>query len=180
MILNLGCGSNKVEGAVNIDLEKSCKPDLILDFRTSIPFPADFADKIYLFHTIEHIEEKFHETILKECHRILKPSGSILISYPEFTTCAQNYIRNFKGQRDFWKATIFGRQLYPSDYHVSLMDSSFFSSVLYKCGFGSILCSPESEEEKFNTLVSAVKSETRLTYEDTINKFIFGIETHGA
>lgn len=180
LILNLGCGTAKILGAINIDVEKSCQPDLILDFKGPLPFPADFVDKIYFFHVIEHIEAKFHESVLREFRRILKPAGEIYISYPEFVSCAQNYISNFRGQREFWKNTIFGRQLYASDFHVSLMDSREFQILLDKVGFGNIVITNESEEEKYNSLAYATKIGPKLTYEDCVNEEIFQKQTLGA
>ena len=35
--LNLGCGSNKLEGYINIDGEASCKPDLVLNLYEKLP-----------------------------------------------------------------------------------------------------------------------------------------------
>jgi len=47
---------------------------------TKIDFPADYFDKIYSCHTIEHIKET--KDFLKEIERILKPGGKALLVYP--------------------------------------------------------------------------------------------------
>lgn len=171
--MNLGCGSEKIANCINIDINPELKPDLVLDFSKAMPFPADFVDEIYLFHVIEHIQEKFHIPMLLEFHRVLKPFGKLYISYPEFTKVAQNYIDNAEGKRDFWKATIYGRQLYPSDFHVSLMDSRTFVECLDFCGFKDITVTPEKRED-FNTIIFAKKTGRKILYEDVLNAFVFG------
>lgn len=146
---------------------------MVFDFRNHLPFKSNIVDKINFFHTIEHIEAKFHEGMLKEFWRVLKPNGQIFISYPEFVACAKNYINNDKGQRKFFSHTIYGRQNFPSDYHVSLMDSREFFTLLGNCGFKNIVITSEKPEE-FNSIAYAVKGGKKFTYEDSINLTIFG------
>lgn len=172
MNLNLGCGSNKISGCTNVDVEESCKPDVVADFTRELPFPSDSAEKVFLFHVIEHVQETRHEALLSEVFRVLKHEGVLYISYPEFVKVAQNYIDNYKGMRDFWKATIYGRQLYPSDYHISLMDSRNFKTVLEGIGFVDIDVRPEPRES-FNTVVSCKKGKKLLSYEELLNEEVF-------
>ena len=61
--LNLGCGANKIPGSVNMDIEPSLEPDVIADFTEPLPFEAAEFDEVYLFHTIEHVQKKFHQGI---------------------------------------------------------------------------------------------------------------------
>ena len=133
MRLNVGCGYNKIVGYVNIDMHPPNKPDIVADIRGVLPFNDNSVDEILMFHTIEHIEEKWHNIVLHEFWRVLKPGALCMFSYPEFKKCAQNYINNYKGQRTFWKNTIYGLQRYPGDYHVSLMDTDSFVDVLQEC-----------------------------------------------
>jgi len=158
--LNLGCGSSKITGAINVDLEEICKPDVIANFIHSIPFGEEKIDKVFLFHTIEHIPEKSHHTIFSEIWRVLKIGGELLVSYPEFVKVAQNFIDNYRGMRGFWKNTIYGRQLYPSDFHVALMYTPEFIEYLKQEGFEILGTFPEPMED-FNTIVKARKVEKK-------------------
>lgn len=157
-------------------MEKSCEPDILWNFDKGLPFPDDFVDEINLFHVIEHIQEKKHLPLLKEFFRVLKNNGSVYISYPEFVVCARNYINNVQGIRDFWKATIFGRQLYPSDYHVTLMDSRGFYNLLDDAGFKNIVITEESKEEPHNSICFALKGGRKFSYEDALRYHIWGIQ----
>lgn len=172
LCLNLGCGSEKINGCVNVDIEASLNPDVVCDFRKALPYETETVDKVYLFHVIEHIEEKHHVDILSEIWRVLRFGSRVYISYPEFKKVARNYIENHLGMRDFWRATIYGRQLYPSDYHVALMDSDLFKVFLEQIGFDNVIVTSEAKEP-WNTVVCATKVEAPLNYIELLNKEIF-------
>ena len=166
MKLNLGCGLNKLEGYINIDIDEKLNPDVVHDFKTSLPYPAASVDKVVMFHTIEHIEKKFHRGILINIRRVLKEDGELIISYPEFGKVAQYWLDNHKGLREFWEATIYGRQASPSDYHVSAMDSKEFKHLVITSGFQVTKCVPEPDQD-FNTVLKA-KPDLILTYSQAV------------
>ncbi len=166
--LNLGSGSNKIPGFINVDNEPTCKPDLLHDFiNKKLPYKTDSVDEIVLFHCIEHICKPLHKRILTEMWRVLKPGSPVIISYPEFIRCFKNWKYNYRGKREFWEHTIFGRQLYPSDYHVCIMHTPEFIELLQDNGFTSITHNPEPKE-LHNTVVKAVKGPKPPNYEDLI------------
>lgn len=172
--LNMGCGSNKIEGFLNIDAFAGNKPDLILDItKEQLPFVPNLVDEIVFFHCIEHIEEKLHDAVLEEFFRVLKPGGILLVSYPEFLRCASAYAENRKGQREFWKATIFGLQRYPGDFHVALMDTPFFINRLRRIGFGDLKYEMEPEPNEINTVVRAIKGTPFINREDLLREEIY-------
>lgn len=154
--LNLGCGSNKIEGCINVDIEPSNNPDVVFDFTQAFPYDSDSVDAIYMFHVIEHVKKQFHETIFCEVGRVLKPNAPFFLSFPEFLRCADSYRTNRYGKRDFWEATIYGRQLYPSDTHIALMDTTRVVPLLKRLGFHSIEVAQEPDED-WNTIIKARK-----------------------
>lgn len=155
--LNLGSGSAKIPGYINIDSEKECKPDLVLDFTAhSLPYKVESVDEILLFHCLEHIQKDKHYKLLKECARVLKLGGRIYISYPNFWECAQRWHQNTAGLKKFWEATIYGRQLYQADYHVCIVDPDELALLLFDCGFTNVRSLPEPDE-MFNSVTAATK-----------------------
>jgi len=168
--INFGCGSSKIPGFLNCDADENLHPDTVVDLlKFPYPFEDATAGLIVLSHTIEHIQARFHEAILLEFNRILVKDGRLVITYPEFIKCAQNYITNHQGKRDFWEATIYGRQLTPWDHHVTAMETTAFKSLLTTCGFYEIIDHPEIDQP-FNTVVTA-KNGTRLpSYEEAMYK----------
>ena len=171
--LNLGCGSTKIPGYVNIDVEKKCKPDKVCNFlKEVLPFENESCDEILLFHTIEHIRRVSHGFVLANIHRVLKKNGTFYVSFPEFRKCYENWVTNKNGQKGFWEATMFGRQLYPSDYHVVPMDSAEFGSTLLQIGFKDLIIRPEPEPNEFNTVISCKKGKPYLSYEQLVSSEI--------
>lgn len=171
---NFGCGSAKLTGFINIDINEKLKPDLVLDF-LKFPYPIEdsSASHIYFLHTIEHIPKIEHPFILLEFHRILSDEGKLLIAYPEFEKVAKNYISNHKGGRLFWEATIYGRQTSDFDYHVCAMYTPEFIQLLNEMGFEIIFQRPEKTQE-FNTVILAKKGILGVSRELGVRKEIWG------
>src|SRR5439155_16402597 len=135
--INYGAGELNLPGFINIDIEvsKEVKPDLIADLRKCpLPFKDDSVECIYMIHAIEHIEIKYWPRFFVEFYRVLLQDGHLVFAYPEFEICAQKFIENHKGMRDFWRAALYGRQLYPGDYHVVPMISSDLAESLKSYG----------------------------------------------
>lgn len=171
-ILNIGCGQNKIPHAWNIDADGKCLPDDVINIVKGLPYPNESFATVLCFHFIEHIPKKFHVKVLSEIHRVLEPAGAVFMSYPEFTKCAQNYISNFQGKRDFWEATIYGRQLNEFDAHCALMDTPLFEEQLKRIGF-KVISGGSEPDEPYNTVLSLEKTAPQRTYEDILKEEIF-------
>lgn len=158
--LNVGCGARKLEGFINIDCDPEMKPDLVHKLPTRLPYESGSCELIVMYHTIEHIPKKEHPYILMEFWRLLSVDGLLIITFPEFLKCVERWKNNYRGKRQFWEATIFGRQSSPSDYHVCILDSEEFSRTMINCGFEILKCVPEAlenEPEFHNTIIKAKK-----------------------
>lgn len=176
LVLNVGCGKTILKDTnnikyLNIDALIQKADNYLQWDLIEVPYPlsSNMADEIYFFHCIEHIPENLHPRVLNELRRIIKPTGKIAISYPEFKKCALNYITNKQGQREFWKATIYGRGLTDYDRHISLMDTEYFIKLLNNFGLEVIRYGPEKKED-YNTVVICKKVEPRLSYEQLMGE----------
>lgn len=88
-ILDLGCGTLKVDGAIGVDNVQLPGVDIVhdlLDF--PYPFETGSFDKIYLRHVIEHFELSDNEKIFKECSRILNIDGILEVKVPHVFSSA--------------------------------------------------------------------------------------------
>ena len=180
--LNLGCGSNKIKGYINIDVDKALRPDLALDFAVSqLPYKDKTMTEIVMFHTIEHIQKRRHAFIFSECARVLKTGGKFYLSYPNFWKCAQLWHDNKQGAREFWEKTIFGRQDFPSDFHVCAMAEDELTESLLAVGFDKIRHAAEDHPNEYNSITSCVKvGKGRVSYEKVLERDIKGMRvTHG-
>ncbi len=83
-ILDIGCGNNKIKGAVGLDISKDTRADIIWDLN-NYPYPVEAGeiDKIYAKHIIEHVDDPIK--FLNEVYRITKPGGSCFIETPHFS-----------------------------------------------------------------------------------------------
>ncbi len=72
-------------------------PGIILwDLRKGIPFSNCTFDVVYHSHFLEHLDKNAACSFLKECYRVLKPSGVIRVVVPDLEIRCRNYIDTFK------------------------------------------------------------------------------------
>lgn len=84
MKLNLGCGTDIREGYVNVDFRKTHESVLEVDLsKFPWPFEDSSADEILMLDFLEHFPYAKTETILLECHRIIKDDGIVVIQVPD-------------------------------------------------------------------------------------------------
>lgn len=81
MILNLGCGDDHHEDAVNVDNIESVNPDQLVDL-DSVPWPwdDDSVDTIRAYHVFEHLDDV--DAALRESERILRRNGTLVVKWP--------------------------------------------------------------------------------------------------
>lgn len=81
--INLGCGSEHVAGAVNLDVSPDVGADVVWDLDTGPwPFEDETAHVIMAQDVFEHVDEPV--LFMTECHRILIPGGALLIKVPHW------------------------------------------------------------------------------------------------
>ena len=92
--LQIGCGPNQIPGWLNTDVNIVCckRGAMYLDAGERFPFPDDSIDYIYSEHLFEHLDYAQAVNMLEECHRVLKPSGSIRIATPDFRFLVNLYL----------------------------------------------------------------------------------------
>eukprot|EP00936_MAST-01D_sp_MAST-1D-sp1_P000373 g373.t1 len=84
--LNLGCGSRKLPGFINIDADASVSPDMVLDLDRvpKWPFNSSSVARVELRHVLEHLgptpEALGH--IMRELHRVCLPDARVHITLP--------------------------------------------------------------------------------------------------
>ena len=77
-ILDVGCGTAKINGAIGIDRVNLPGVDVVHDLNHfPWPFEDDNFDAIYMNDIIEHIPDTIR--LMEECYRLLKPQGKLYI-----------------------------------------------------------------------------------------------------
>lgn len=83
--LHLGCGKNKREGAVGVDVRPFPGVDVVHDLdKTPYPFESSEFDRVVAEHILEHLDDLI--AIVEEIHRLLKPGGRLEIICPHFSS----------------------------------------------------------------------------------------------
>lgn len=124
MKLNLGCGSQVVDGWVNVDyalgarlsklpvyrsvnrkvgLTKLDWDDRIVihDLTKHFPWPDSSVDAIYTSHTLEHFSREDGRRFLEECYRVLRRGGILRVVVPDLQLVVAKYIRGEVRADDF-------------------------------------------------------------------------------
>lgn len=77
--LNLGCGEDYREDAWNVDVAPAVDPDEVIDLQaTPWPWPDAAFETVIARHVLEHLDP----VPFDELARILKPGGTLRLTYP--------------------------------------------------------------------------------------------------
>jgi len=81
--LDVGCGHEKKEGFVGLDLRKAQGVDIVHNAEVfPYPLPDESCSTIRMSHLIEHIKPWLTIDLFNEAWRLLKPGGQLWISTP--------------------------------------------------------------------------------------------------
>lgn len=84
MKINLGGGYKKIPDFINIDADKNCNPNILLnldDENLKIPLENNSVEKVVAHHILEHIGSGYFK-LLQELYRICKHGALIDIRVP--------------------------------------------------------------------------------------------------
>jgi SAM-dependent methyltransferase len=90
--LNLGCGYRFHPDWENLDLVATDPGVRAFDLRKGVPYPDATFDVVYNSHLLEHFAKQAALAILRECLRVLRPSGVIRIAVPDLECIARLYL----------------------------------------------------------------------------------------
>jgi len=156
--LHLGCGNHRLEGWINVDIDRCCKLDLIADFRQNLPFKSQSIDFIHSEDFIDQLELDKAYQFFKECQRILKEGGVMRVLTPDLHQFAKRYVGGDKELLKLWDEQI-GLPLKTRSLcevfnlgmrlggHTFLYDGETLAYVLEECGFETRRVSFQSSEE---------------------------------
>lgn len=73
-LINLGCGTNRLDGWENYDSE--------IDIAKRLPWDDDSVHVVFAEHVVEHVTYNDALRFFMECHRVLIPGGVVRIAVP--------------------------------------------------------------------------------------------------
>lgn len=150
--LNLGCGSNNIDGYINADFFyrfKFWKKDIKnlewqLDLRYPLNCDNEVFDGIFTEHTLEHLYSDDARKLLLELYRILKKDSVIRITVPDIEKYVKYYNKNyneydaesFKNRYKTGCSAI--RNITQNYFHFSSWDFEELKRYLEEAGFRDI------------------------------------------
>jgi predicted SAM-dependent methyltransferase len=140
--LHIGCGTNHLEGWVNLDGARSEGVDVVWDLRNGLPFADNGATAIFGEHLIEHLPPEAAAELARECLRVLEPGGVLRLSAPD----AERFLRSYAGDRQFLRHPDFPQTVETPLERINIMmrqqgqhlwayDTESLSLLLQKAGF---------------------------------------------
>jgi SAM-dependent methyltransferase len=95
-LLNLGCGNRFHSFWTNVDFVSNNKNVIAHNLLSGIPFADNSFDIVYHSHVLEHFSKADGELFIKECYRVLHPSGIIRVVVPDLEQIAIEYCKNLE------------------------------------------------------------------------------------
>lgn len=134
--LNFGCGWDKREGYLNVDVWPETKPDLLIQDNDYSMIPIGHFNEILANDVLEHIPRPDTPSILLEWARYLKKGGKIHIQTSSILGVAKELEKN-KSFADHhgWTICLFGSQAHFGDYHHVGFTKTTLQVHLWAAGF---------------------------------------------
>lgn len=134
--LNLGCGFDKREGYLNVDLQDFHDPDLVADIRRLDMLDTGRYEEIIAQDILEHLERDDVPPTLAEWGRLLAPGGRLILRVPDLIGLAKVMARKPTVQEhEILIRNLYGTQAYTGDYHQSGFTELTLRAQLHDAGF---------------------------------------------
>jgi len=135
---NLGCGYDRREGYLNVDLyPHEGTADFIADISDLRIFPSGHFEELVAYDVIEHFERDRVVGILKGWARLLRQDGVLKLRAPNLLKLAAALAapenRNAKVAAHLMHL-IYGTQAYSGDYHLAGFTPELLTSQLAEAG----------------------------------------------
>jgi len=84
VIVDIGCGAKKLNGAFGLDRRKEPGVNVICDFEHAVPLKTNSVDVVYMSHIMEHIRDLI--PFLEEVYRVCHPGAEVRVIVPYYTS----------------------------------------------------------------------------------------------
>ncbi|MHC4397675.1 MAG: class I SAM-dependent methyltransferase [Planctomycetota bacterium] len=137
ILLNIGCGSKRYPGFINVDAVDAPHVDYVTDNLKKMPFDSNYADLVYMCHVLEHIKREDLPVVMAEMHRILKSGGIFRVSVPGFDELVAFY-NNSERDISSIELQLMGGQNHEYNFHYSVFNDERLTDLMGKAGFNTV------------------------------------------
>jgi SAM-dependent methyltransferase len=104
--INFGSGPYPLAGWINVDLDPAGRPEVVADLGRNLPFATGVADFIHSEDFIAQLDPLPLTGFLRECRRILKPTGAMRLLTPDLARFARMYLEEPERLVRIWNTFI--------------------------------------------------------------------------
>ncbi len=116
--LNIGCGWDKRDGYLNIDVDPNCKPDLLIVDNDFSKIPKNHFEEIVANDVLEHISHSQTLGALLDWSEYLGANGKLKLQTSSILGVAREMGKSKKYENQVgWTICLFGNQAHPGDFH---------------------------------------------------------------
>jgi predicted SAM-dependent methyltransferase len=137
-ILNLGGGSNCIEGCLTVDIDP--RADAYVDITKKLPFDDSSIDLIFCEEVIEHVDLQLGRNLLRECWRVLKPAGILRITTPNLDWFASSVLNSTAACKKI-------NEIFYNPGHCYLYTQQALQFYCYEVGFINLINSTYRDPE---------------------------------
>lgn len=166
--INLGCGLDKRDGFLNVDMHAFHEPDLICDVTNLQALPSSYFEYVIANDILEHIPRLKIRNTLKEWNRILIKGKKLELRVPS----AIGLLSLLQLEKNRTSAThekllqcLFGTQSYHGDFHYIAFTEIILEDMLSDAGFAI-----DSIEVKNDWLFTVL---ARKTFDRSVDEIFF-------
>ncbi len=116
MKLHVGCGTNKLQGWINIDGVDACKPDLVYDLSKPLPYEDLSAQELRADGVLEHFDKYMRYAIMSDWARVLKIGGLLHLELPDFDKLLWRFRKFY--DFDSFVDTFFGENMLHGEIYI--------------------------------------------------------------
>ena len=143
--LHVGCGTEYLDGWINID-KFSDNPKVLKADAKDLPYVEYFADELKSSHVIEHFSFNEGWGVLTEWWRVLKFGGKLSIETPDLLAVCEDFVKGTEQRRVELYSALFAYPDLPGQAHKFLYTEQQLRWTLEKIGFKDIVrVAPDSK-----------------------------------
>lgn len=134
VVLHLGAGGKRLEGAINCDLHDPAAERRI-DATHLHEIVDGSIDIVEHHHLIEHLAMADLHSALVEWARVLKPGGLLIVSAPDLEVVLRRWLQMTEGERwDYGIKMIYGSQEHEGMFHKNGFTARRLADVVRSSG----------------------------------------------
>lgn len=135
--LNLGCGYNRLEGWLNLDISAASAADRVMPAH-DLDLPDRCASAARAAQLVEHLGFFRTRFFLSECWRVLEPGAALVLETPDPDKTCRTFLDGDRAAREASLGWLFGSET-PGMNHLYCFPRELMTEMLPAAGFAAPL-----------------------------------------